>query len=81
MEGWSVIRGEINHLYCSNSIDRTKASLPKLTQKRRVDSGPPCVLSILDEQVYVELLLDYKGAAIAAVFAMGQIRKPNLDDL
>lgn len=52
----------------------------RLTRKRRVDIGPPCVLSILDEQVYVELLLDYKGAANAAVFAMGQIHKPNLDN-
>lgn len=31
---------------------------------------------ILDEQVYVELLLDYKEAAYAAAFAMGRIHNP-----
>lgn len=51
----------------------------KLTQKRRVDSGPPCVLPILDEQVYVELLIDYKGAANAAAFALGRIHNPHSD--
>lgn len=52
----------------------------KLTQNRRVDNGPPCLLPILDEQVYVELLLDYKGAANAAALALGRIHNPHPDD-